>query len=80
MPADEERVVVIRAWLYAGRLMIRVLAGQGPDSPGEEWVYADIGAAADRLSILLEELGRGPGAGTPAMTTRGDTPPSNTGC
>lgn len=56
----DERVVVIRAWRHADRLLIRVLASKDPDAPGEEWVFADIPSALDRLQLLLlDELHRG---------------------
>lgn len=58
--SDGDRVVVVRAWLHADRLIIRVLAGRGPDAGGEEWVFADIVSALDRLAVLLDELRQHP--------------------
>ena len=52
----DNRVVVVRVWRDAGRLVIRVVTSSGPTSPGQEWVFTDVDAATERVGQLLREL------------------------
>jgi hypothetical protein len=49
-------VVVVRAWLDSQRIIVRVLAGAGHSKPADEWVFADIDAACNRVADVLREL------------------------
>ena len=53
---DNNRVVVVRVWRDAERLVIRVVTSSGLASPGKEWVFIDIDAAVDQVGHLLREL------------------------
>jgi hypothetical protein len=54
--ADTSRVIIVRAWRDAQRIIIRVLAGKGHRQQADEWVFADIDAACKQLADLLGEL------------------------
>lgn len=55
-PSPDGQVVVIRTWRHGDGLLIRVLAGRDVDAPGQEWVFADISSALERLAGILGEV------------------------
>lgn len=46
----------MRAWRDSHRIVIRVLTAGGHTGPTDEWVFADIGEACDRVGEVLREL------------------------
>jgi hypothetical protein len=52
----EYRVVVVRVWRDAERLVVRVLTGSDLSAPAREWVFTDVDAASDLVHSLLREL------------------------
>lgn len=54
--SETSRVVIVRAWRDSHRIVIRVLTAGGHTEPTDEWVFADIGEACDRVGEVLRQL------------------------
>ena len=58
---DESRVMVVRAWRDAERIVVRVMAGTGRVGASRQWVFADIDEACEHIGCMLAELNESPG-------------------
>jgi len=53
---DESRVMVVRAWRDAERIVVRVMAGTGRVGASRQWVFADIDEACEHIGGMIAEL------------------------
>jgi hypothetical protein len=56
MATNNSRIIVVRAWRNAGRLVIRVLASPGEATPPRQWVFSDTEAACEKVAQIVAEL------------------------
>jgi hypothetical protein len=56
MASNDSRIIVVRAWRNAGRLIMRVIAAPGGTAASQQWVFSDANAATEKIAEILREF------------------------